>query len=171
MKRRNKRAQFYLIGAIIIITLIVGFATVSNYAKKQRSVKVYDLKEELKIESGKVLEYGTFSLEERKESDFSEAFTNYTEEENREIYFVYGNKDEIKIFGSMSTGSVSVSIGGSQSGMETFGTTEKIIDPLGEEEIIVTLGDYNYTFNLKPGENFFFVISEETEGEQHIVTS
>ena len=63
----NKRGQFYLVAAMVIIVLIVGFAAVQNYTKKSRTIKLIDLKEELGIESGKVLDFGTFNLENPEE--------------------------------------------------------------------------------------------------------
>ena len=57
---KQKRGQFYLVAAIVIISLIVGFSVVSNYATNKEVVKLYDLKEELGIESANVLKYGTY---------------------------------------------------------------------------------------------------------------
>ena len=34
----------------------------------------------------------------------------------------------------------------------------------------VIINGNTYPFELKPGQNFFFIISQEIEGEQHIVT-
>ncbi len=58
-KRRqflNKRGQFYLIAGIIIISVIISLISIVNYVKKSQIVLVKDLKEEIKIESQKVLE-------------------------------------------------------------------------------------------------------------------
>jgi len=38
-------------------------------------------------------------------------------------------------------------------------------------EVIITIGDIEYEFKLKTGENFYFVISQEIGGEKHVVTS
>jgi len=176
-KRMNKKGQFYLLAAIIIITLIVGFATVSNYAKKKSSVKVYDLKDELNIESGKVLEYGTFSEGQDKTKEFAAKYADYAGE-NKKLYFIYGDSQQIYIQGfGVETGSVSLTgpltgQGGASSGVTTHGeTTGNLTPKTGQTTIAVSLEGFDYKFELKPGENFFFVISQEIEGEQHIVTS
>lgn len=170
MKRgMNKRGQFYLLAAMIIITLIVGFASVSNYAQKKSDVKVYDLKDELNIESGKVLEYGTFS-NQMETGDFIEKYAIYAGE-NKEIYFVYGNENQIEFvrFGAI-VGSVSLA-GEEPSNIPVMGEEYATIIPQGKKTVDVTIGINSYEFELKPGQNFFFVISQEVEGEQHIVTS
>mgnify|MGYP001600943155 FL=1 len=55
---QRKRGQFYLLAAIVIIVLILGYAGVSNYINKRNATKVYDVKEELNIEGKDVLEFG-----------------------------------------------------------------------------------------------------------------
>jgi len=58
---RQKRGQFYLIAALIIIAVIIGFAGISNYIQKKEVIKLYDLGEELGIESQNVLDFGTYN--------------------------------------------------------------------------------------------------------------
>ena len=175
MKRGNKKGQFYLLAAIIIIIVIVGFAVISNYAKKKSSVKLYDIKDELQIESGEVLEYGV-SYEENIDElidDFIEKYQEYAGE-NKNLYFIFGNTEEVWMvsFEEVVRGKIT----------ETGGTGVNIPGVWYEKEqleieggkVVVTIGEegeeIEYEFELKPGENFFFVISQEVEGEQHIVT-
>ena len=53
---RQKRGQFYLIAALVIIAVIIGYAGISNYLEKKESIKLYNLGEELGIESENVLD-------------------------------------------------------------------------------------------------------------------
>src|SRR3989338_965559 len=97
----QKRGQFYLVAAIIIISLIVGFAVVSNYAKKKAVIKLYDLKQELGIESGSVLDYGTYNKYNKEAmknllQDFIEEYVQYTGE-GKNLYFIFGNSEEITV--------------------------------------------------------------------------
>ena len=55
------KGQFYLMAAIVIIVVIISFAAVSNYAKKKAEIKIYDLGDELGIESEQVIDYGTYN--------------------------------------------------------------------------------------------------------------
>ena len=169
MKRGNKKGQFYLLAAIVIIVLIVGFAAISNYAKKKSSIKLYDIKDELQIEGGEVLEYGVYTGDPQIE-DFIEKYQEYAGE-GKNLYFIFGSMDSVWLvkFEEVLTGTVKLSSG------ETVPVYEKKNETisLGAAEggkVIVTIGRIDYEFELKPGENFFFVLSQEIEGEQHIVT-
>ncbi len=178
MKRGSNKGQFYLVAAMVIISLIVGFATIQNYTKK-KSIKIYDIKDELGIEGGKVLDYGTFYLNDSDITalveNFSNDFFNYAGTENRTFYLVFGdttggiyviNNTEIE------TGTISTEVGGTRPGITN--TISKIkatrISP-SNGEVKVSVNGAEYPFELKEGENFYFIISEEVGGEQHIVTS
>ena len=50
----NKEGQFYLLIAIIIATAIIAFASITNYIDNKSPAKLYDLKEDLEIESAYV---------------------------------------------------------------------------------------------------------------------
>ena len=176
MKRGNKKGQFYLLAAIIIIVVIVGFAAISNYAKKRSSIKLYDIKDELQIEGGEVLEYGVYTGEEQID-DFIEKYQEYAGE-GKNLYFIFGNVGEVWMvtFEEVVRGKITETSG---TGVDIPGVRyEKeqleVIEEGGIKTVIVTIGEegneIDYEFELKPGENFFFVISQEIEGEKHIVT-
>lgn len=100
---RNKQGQFFIIAAIVIITVIVSIATISNYTQRKDVVKLYDLGQELGIESQQVLDYGTYNeLNEEEMKTLMETFIqNYVSyiEEKKNIYFVFGNKEKINVIG------------------------------------------------------------------------
>ncbi len=175
----NKRGQFYLLAAIVIIAVIVGFATVSNYAKKKSSIKLYDVKEELGIESGKVLDYGTLkgnTIEtEEGPKDIIEHFTDQYDKyagENKEIFFIFGNYERVVLitYADISSGSIDIVEGETRSKYEVPGRkiVKQFIEPSESGEVSVKIGKDTYDFKLKPGENFYFVISQ-TIGEEKIV--
>jgi len=170
---KNKRGQFYLLAAIIIISVIVGFAAVSNIAKKKSSVKLYDIKEELNIEGGEVLEYGEFFAEnlENTINDFTDKYKEYTGED-KELVFIYGNSEEVKKISFSRETSVKSGVGeSSQTTYELRKKEESLFVEPGTDKVNVTIDTRNYDFELKPGQNFFFIISQELEGETHIVKS
>ena len=35
----QKRGQFYLVAAIVLVTLILGFSTIANYSKKNQNLR------------------------------------------------------------------------------------------------------------------------------------
>ncbi len=174
----NKRGQFYLAAAIVIVVVIIGFAAIQNYTKKQSSSQLYDVKDELGIEGGKVLDYGTYNLdsEEDKEQlliDFTSNYSEYAGEE-RNLYFVFGNSEKIYVikYEEIASGSISINIGGITSGLETYTSGGEIESYVPEgNEVIITIDGLDYEFELKRGENFYFIISQDIEGEQHVVIS
>ncbi|MCX6747165.1 MAG: hypothetical protein NTU63_03475 [Candidatus Pacearchaeota archaeon] len=177
--KKNRRGQFYLIAAVIIIAVVVTVFTVSNYIERKESVQLYNLGEELGIESQNVLDYGTYNGFDENATrwlitDFVDSYVNYIGE-GKNIYLLFGNKDTIKIMAyQIINESVSVSIDN--------GVAQLVqIDSLGEgsqefsvgsmSKVVITIGGVVYEFQLKPGENFYFVISQKIGGEKYVVTS
>jgi hypothetical protein len=174
IKRGNKKGQFYLLAAIVLVAVIIGFATVTNYYKKQVQVKVYDLGDELGIEGNNVIEYGIIQGISQIE-DFNEKFGKYAD---GNFYFVYGNSKALTIatMQDVILGNVQVLISGWQ--VPTVNIEEKAYTKIIESSN-EAIGDYieiiaegtTYKFTLKPGENFYFVISQDVGGEKHIAIS
>ena len=189
----NKRGQFYLLAAIIIIVLIIGFVGVSNYLNKKDSTRIYDIKEELNIEGKDVLEFGILNSKDTSLFDesgkktaegedaiikhFISLYTTYLESvgENMNIYYILGNGVDIKAYKivDLETGSLSLNLGGT-----TLLTPiiKKSIQDIGgisttESEVIVTINEVPYDFELKEGENFYFIISQNVGGEKYVATS
>ena len=177
MKRGgSKKGQFYLIAAIILAAIIIGIVTVSNYSKKERPVRLYDLKEELQIESANVLDYGTYNESGQAQlykllNDFAQVYID-SESGNKDLYFIFGNQNNVTVKGYQeSAHSVSLDAGGSPLIITTSsGTFVGGLDPVGKD-INILIDENSYDFELKSGENFYFIISQEIEGEKYVVTS
>jgi hypothetical protein len=178
--KREKKAQFFLIAAIVIIVVIVSIVTISNYTQKKQEVKLYDLGEELGIESQNVLDYGTYSeLNEEQMKTLMENFIkNYVDyiEEKKNIYFIFGNSKKIYVVGyqEITNESVCIKLDSTSSCIPylKIGETEEFPATDGQiYKVIIRIGDVEYTFKLKSGENFYFVIWQSIGGEKHVVTS
>ena len=98
---KNKRGQFYLIAALVIIVIIVGYAAISNYTQKRDYVRTYNLAEELEIESAEVLDYGVYQdIDTPQMRTLLENLVEaYSKKDLDELYFVFGNKNEIIFIG------------------------------------------------------------------------
>jgi len=173
MKKRDKRGQFYLLIAIIFVAITLSFITISNYSKKRESVVIYDLADELGIEGGEVLTYGTYNNQNLKGvfDDFTRVYTTYAGED-KSFYFVFGDRNEVTVAGyqEITTGTISVDTGsGSPSTLEIKGGlyNSSTHSPQGNK-ITVTINGADYEFDLKLGENFYFIISQEVGGEKFI---
>ena len=168
----NKRGQMYLIAAVIIVTIILGFAAISNYSKKKSTIKLYNLKEDLQIASENVLEYGVYNELDANDmrlllEEFIELYTEYIGE-GIEIYFVYGNLDVITVatYSELTSIDVGDKLMIITSGELTFEDFEAI-----GNKVIVQIDSIEYEFKLKSGENFYFIISQEVGEEEHVVIS
>ena len=96
MVMEGKRGQFYLVAAIVIITILIGFSVVSNYSRNKEVVQLYDLKSELNIETARVLEYGVYQEEDAEAvlSGFAESYADYAGE-GKNMYFFFGNFQKV----------------------------------------------------------------------------
>jgi hypothetical protein len=237
---KNRRGQFFLIAAVVIIVVIVSIVTIANYTQKKDDIKLYDLGEELGIESQQVLDYGTYNSlneSEMKElmENFIENYVNYAGE-GKNIYFIFGNKYKINVIGYqdvLPAESVCVQLnpdtekdccnkgqkcvnGKCESGgtcghdqvqcensccnpgekctngqcerggtcgynkvqcntecipLEVMGVTQEFTTSGNIYNVIIRIGNTDYEFRLRYGENFYFVIWQKVGGETHVVTS
>jgi len=180
---KNKGGQFFLIAAVILVVVIVSVITISNYTSTREEVKLYDLGQEMGIESQQVIDSGTYSGLDSEEmallmENFAKNYVNYIEED-KNIYFVFGNKEEIRVLGYQEIEPEKVCIGLNNEPVDcniamektqTFSSNKNEID-----KVVIKIGEapneYDYQFRLKPGENFYFVIWREIKGEKHVVIS
>jgi hypothetical protein len=184
-RKRGKKGQFFLIAAVVIIVVVVSVVTVSNYTQKKDTVKLYDVGQELGIESQNVLYYGTYSeLNETEMEDLMENFIqNYVNyiQEKKNIYFIFGNENKIRVIGYQEISNESVCVKLSSYGHSytectpylTIGETQEFPAEAGEKisKVIIRIEDKEYQFRLREGENFYFVIWQEVGGEKHVVIS
>jgi hypothetical protein len=175
----KKRGQFYLVAALIIVAIIISFAAISNYARTRGSTKLYNLGEELDIESGEVLTFGIVQNRDPGDTGLLEHFTNLYEQyagENNEIYYIFGNSEGIVVYSykDLILGEVSVDFGDGSSTL-TIDARAKRDLPTEDIEvngntIKVTINDVVHEFELKPGDNFYYVISQELNGDVIVAT-
>lgn len=171
VKRGDKTGQFYLISAIILATLIIGIVTISNYAKKESNLKLHALKEEIQIESAYVLDYGLYH--QLSDAELHTLLLTFTKDyidyqgKNKDLYFIFGNQNNITVTGYQELNK-SVSLDGS---IITTSSGEFIggIDPTGTD-ILLTIDDSSYDFEIKSGENFYFILSQEVNKGEYIIT-
>lgn len=171
IKREDKTGQFYLISAIILATLVIGIVTISNYARRESNLKLHELKEEIQIESAYVLDYGLY--QKLSEADFYTLLLDFTGDyinhqgKNKDLYFIFGDQNNITVTGYQETAKA-VYLDGS---IITTSSGEFIegIDPTGTD-IILTIDDMVYEFELNSGENFYFILSQKVNKGEYIIT-
>ena len=153
---KDREAQFFLIAAVVIIVVVVSIVTISNYTEKRDVVQLYNLGQELGIESKNVLDYGTYSeLNEEQMKVLMESFIrNYVNYlgNDKNIYFVFGNKNKINLAGYQAIAAEDVCVKtvtlqgvSSCNPYLTVGQTQEFLPTSGEiDKVVIKIG--------KPGE-------------------
>ena len=97
----NKRGQFYLVAAIIIVFVLAGIASLKSYAiVKPEPRLIRDLGSELSEETSRIVDHGIYT-----DVDLTELLNNFTDEEfapyflqktgETGIFFLYGNNTKL----------------------------------------------------------------------------
>ena len=172
---KYKRGQFYLFAAIIILIVAVGFIITSNYAVRTTNVKLDSIKEELGIEGANVLDYGVYNQYNQEEmkillTNFTKTYTDYAGI-GRNFYFIFGTRSRITVvtYQDLTKEDAFINVGGELDYRLTEGSGGQDFTPIGDL-ITIKINNENHEFVLKEGENFYFIITQTTGGERHIIT-
>ncbi len=177
----QRKGQFYLVTTIMIIAIILGFVSLTNFVQRQSNLKFYYEGEELALESEKVLDY-VLSNRATVDSDteignFIENFTEYSEAEN--FYFIYNSSGPLifKGYKKMEAGRVTIEVDGVLEPeiiltKETFNKIELSNSGSNIKMIIHENGDHlDFDFVLGGKTNFYYVMSREIGGDRYLETN
>ena len=151
---KDKSGQFYLIAAIIISVIVIGFVGMSNYSRRPETASVQTAGEELSMESEKVLDYATFrgpdENENRAMKDFATKYITYLRE-GKDSYFIFGNSALITFVGYSNSDKTIYVDGGA--GQTPINLNERQISSQDfsspSDEVILTIDGEDYEFELK----------------------
>ena len=115
MMKRGKKAQFFVIFAVILGILILAAASVLNFAKSNKNINSFNSKcENYKNEIFEISKYAANGHEDQELSligNFSKDFIGYMDKSyNISMYFLYGNATKntlVKIPGIESNPNIS----------------------------------------------------------------
>jgi hypothetical protein len=163
----NKRGQFYLIAAIIILSATVGFFVVSNYVSSDQNSNIYYQKDEIAIESQRVINYGIFNQNtnaqmEKNLYSLANLYINSNQQNN--WYFVFNGTSGLN-FTAYQSFPTKVKIGNSQVNIPKG----KVYSQYLNSEVStfsISVNNYNYTFPIS-SENFFYIISSQSGGQNY----
>lgn len=176
----NKRGQFFLVAALVIIGILFGLATTySNTQTSARETVVYDLSNEMNFEAGQVIDHGVFySVNTEERNRRIENITDYYSRANPGTDFtvVYGDRNRLYIvaYNSGTAGSFGLTIGSNQIGSnieQVSRFNDTIVPPVGDNEVTVVLGSARHTFTLRPGQTFFVLLKKENSGGSYVASS
>lgn len=178
----NKRGQFFLVAALVIVGILIGLAGIyTQVSTPKEDSAVYDLSSELNYESLQVIDQGVYS--ETSEEDMNKNILNLTDyyvnkNPQKDFAIVYGDRDSLTVLAYTVTpvGTVSTSTGGTTQSHTVSRTVLRSTTTDGENNSIV--GDYvvirfkgqTYSFKLGSGTSFYSVLSSES-GNQKFVSA
>lgn len=172
---KNRGGQFYFIAAIIIVSIMASFVLVSNYASSQSSPGIYPLHDEIVIESSNVIGYGTnnnLNSLQMQNNLTSLAKMYINESQNENLYFILGNSTNMTLVAYQKT-PANFTIEGIQDYTGLIGTGSVYSEsfaPVGGAVAADFNGD-RHLFSINLGENFFFIISKNSGGQDYTISS
>jgi hypothetical protein len=177
--KMNKRGQFYLVAAMLIVLIMSGFAGVSSYALVNSEPEtIVEISGDLSRESYSIIEYGLYNgkdvdelLTEFTGDQIGEFFLEKTQDAN--IIFVYGDKKDLKALQYESGSQGDISIGDSSwvSHTNLIAKIKNLGDVSHKNSVEVELLERNYNFDVRDNEIFYFVIVKERGDEIFVRTN
>ena len=171
----NKRGQFFLFAAFVVIAILSGLATIATEAKvNNKQTQFYDLSNEIGDETKHVIDYGVYNQQNTDTllSSFLTDYASYIAQE--ETIFIYGNASGVKalVFQNINSGSVGIATYDGISGTPISVPIQEIEEKDAQvsieqgNNIVIKINEIKYQFNLLEGQNFYFVIIKNTNGER-----
>lgn len=155
----NKKGQFFLVAALIIIALIIGFSTIYNSAHTLAGdSKIFTLAHDIKFEGIQIMNYGVFNnFSQTAINKNIKNFSGFYAKSNpdSDILLIYGNK------GELNTTFYHAGVESSFSNI-TFQSISftAVINP-----------GISYTFNVSKGQNLYVIIKKEVNEERYVSTA
>lgn len=172
----HRKGQVFLMAAIIIAGLIFALTKISNKGfARQEPEAFYDLADEIGFETKRVLDYGVISGQQTQNAGNVQTLLNKYAEYvgNEDVVFIYGDASTVSAIyyqtltnvNAISLGSIGVPV---PIVLASNTPVEVTLLNTGITVATVRVRGQDYIFTLKPGQNFYFVLIKEEEGEQFV---
>ncbi len=160
--------------ALIIAGILISLVRITNESvAREEPEAFFDLSDEISFETKRVLDYGVINGPGINISDLaSQLLSNYSENiGNQDVAFIYGNAQSgvyayyyqsVQVVGVTLFSGIAVPIT-IQSGTQIEAQYSN-----SSNTATIRIEGIDYTFNLKPGQNFYFVLAKDEEGEKFV---
>jgi len=163
----QKRAQFYLVAALIIVGIIASLATIYNTAKTTKEdTSTFYLAEEINFEGSKILDSGTIHDPSKIQPNLIELMDYYNKTNPQtDLLFIYGKETDLTFYFFNNTG-----LGTMGAEVDSIAVDiNSILPVLRPEDNLITINTGTQsTIDLKPGKFFFVVLKKEKNGERFV---
>jgi hypothetical protein len=150
---KKRKGQFYLVASVIIVVIVVGLITISNYSKSDKKSNIDKYGKEFEIESEKVLDYDALNGDNKIEN-FTKEYSIYMGNKINASY-IYGTEGNMNAFTYLDGDYVDLN-------------SDLSFD---SDEMIFEYADSVYRFNIEKGKNFYFVFYQNIGGEKYVYTN
>jgi hypothetical protein len=164
--KKNKKGQTFIIAALIIAVILMGFNTIwvsTNFQEEDRAV--YDLSKEIDFEGKKVIDYGVFTGKTPAViiSNITTLMGYYVKENpNSEIFIIYGNRSGVTVINnSVSCKTGNIGLGSNVGGCTSYGGSPPASRafPVSQTGVVrVPISGQDYTFTLEDNQDFYVVL-------------
>jgi len=160
----NKRGQFYLIAAIILIAIAISFVSLENKLETKSFQELDLVAQELDGEVQHVMDYSANNGED-KINDFITKYVKYSSVDN--LYFIYGTSDSINVVAYQRFSSGKIYADGAQIDIEKSVLTEPYnYNP--SETVTLDINEVNHIFDIQKGQNFYVMISFDSSKGDYV---
>lgn len=172
----RRKGQVFLMAAIIIAGLLFTLTkTVNKGFARDEPEAFYDLSEEIGFETKRVLDYGVINGQPQvttalQAGQLLGGYAEYVAQED--VVFIYGDLNSVfaVYYDTINTITAIQLPGNMFIRLRNIVTTTPIFvqsDPAAGTATVRIRGN-DYTFKLKTGQNFYFVLIKEDENEQFV---
>jgi len=172
----NRKGQFYLIAALVVISLVAGAVAVYNSATApDRETFFYSLQEEASYEAGQVINHGLYnSLSAEDINDNIEKLAKYYYSTNpdTDILTIGGNANNLtfKLYKNVAEGNLGIKYGDVEIFPQNNEVGEFIKTNIARNGDTITVlienGQITKDFKIRDNENYyFFILRESRRGE------
>lgn len=166
---RDKSGQFYLVAGIIISVLVIAAVVGSNFSRRQETTNIQKIGTEISVESEKVLDSALLNGRNTK-TEMTTFATSYINNVNKEeSYFIFGDSSLVTLTAYSETAKT-ISLNGQQMSLIAGQVSSQDFAGVGSS-IVLSVDGNNYEFEMKTGKNFYFVVFDESGGEEHVITN
>lgn len=168
----NKRGQVFLMAALIIAGILISVVRISNESiAREKPEAFFDLSDEISFETKRVLDYGVINAEPDVGSLASQLLSNYSDViGNQDVAFVYGNGINVFAYYYQSINVIGVTLFDGITFPITIQSGSQIEAEYSSSSnnVRIRIDGVDYTFDLKPGQNFYFVLAKDEDGEKFV---
>lgn len=169
----NKRGQFFLIAAVVVIGVLLGMSVIYNTTNAPREdTKIYDLSEKFYHEGSQVIDFNI--IKQQNDSDLQNYLRRLVDdsssqlESGSQIIIIYGDRLNGLYYNTCDpTGRIDAGGSGSNLCSGAFLPVIAKVNDIDSNKIDVKYGNSTYSFDVKQGQQFYMLLktTETTIGE------